>query len=162
MFVKKTWEKALIVIGVGLVIFLNQPVNSLMIKEATKSDLITIKKLQEGDIIVLSHINSIYDAEVKEVFKVRKNFFVLKDVDTSSWGVKEYYGIADGIPERRFYKISFRNTSGRNFTLRINRENIEEISRFRDRILLIEVKSIKKWEYYWNKLKVKLNKEVLP
>jgi len=160
VFVKKRGEKGLIIItiiGMGGVIFLNQPVSSLMFKEATKSELIAIKKLKEGDILVLSHINSMYNAEVKEVFEVRKGFFVLKGVDTSSWGVKEYYGIADGIPERRFSKIPFRNTIGRNFTLNINGENMEEISKFRDRSLLIEVKSIRIWEYYWLKLKTKLN-----
>ncbi len=141
---------------------LNQPVNYLIVKEVAKDEVIALKKLRQKDIVILSHINSIYDAEVKEIFEVRNNFLVLKDVDTSSWGVKEYYGIADGLPERRFSKIIFRNTGRRGFTFSINGKNVEKISECKDRSLLIEVKSIKYWKYYWEKLMMKLKKEVLP
>ena len=162
MFVKKRWKEGLIIIGIGMVIFLNQPVNSLIVREVAKNKVIAIKKLRGKDVVVLSHINSIYDVEVREIFEVRGNFFVLKKVETSSWGVREYYGIADNFIERRFSKIPFRNTTDRNFIFSVNGENVKEILKFRDRSLLVEVNSIKRGEYYWKKLMTKLNKEVLP
>jgi len=150
------------IMGIGVIILLNQPVNYLIVKEVAKDEVIALKKLRQKDIVILSHINSIYDAEVKEIFEVRNNFLVLKDVDTSSWGVKEYYGIADGLPERRFSKIIFRIPVGGVLHLASMEKNVEKISECKDRSLLIEVKSIKYWKYYWEKLMMKLKKEVLP
>lgn len=116
-------------------------VNCLLIRENT-GDVIFIKKILENDEIVLSHINSIYDAKVEEVFNIEGDMLVLKEIRTSSYGVKEYYGITDGMIKRQFSTITFRNTKDREFSLRINKEKIKNIDVFVDTPVTIELKKI--------------------
>ncbi len=118
-----------------------------------KGDMLFIRKVRDGDVIKISHINSIYDAGVEEVLSVEGNELVLRDIKTGSYGVKEYYGITEGLTPRRFTVITFRNTKDREFCLYINDKKIDKISYAINTSLTIELKQIHFYEFLVIKLK---------
>jgi len=79
-----------------------------------------VRMVHDGDIIVLSHINSIYDAKVEEVLRVEGLSLRLAEVKTDSYGVKEYYGITERIQPRSWGEIRLYNSGARHFTFTVN------------------------------------------
>jgi hypothetical protein len=100
-----------------------------------------VKFVESGDTVRLSHINSIYDAEVTEILEVDKDRFRLLDVETTSYGIREYYGITDGVHERSWKKISFYNSAGRQFSLLVNRSEVGILKKYSDAYLSMEIGS---------------------
>jgi hypothetical protein len=98
-----------------------------------------VKFVQNGDTVRLSHINSIYDAEVTEILEVDKDRFRLLDVETISYGVREYYGITDGVQERSWKKISFYNSKGRQFSLLVDNSKVDILKKYSDAHLSMEI-----------------------
>lgn len=115
----------LISLAVGLIIL------SIIfpLKFVTVSDFrgrpIALFLVREGEIIEISHINSIYDCYVKEVLRVSGKALEVISVETESHGVREYYGISDGFTPRRYEKITFFNSKDREFSLRVKGKEIE-------------------------------------
>ncbi len=117
-----------------------------------QGDILYVQTVRDGDVIKISHINSIYDAKVEEVLSVEGNEFMLKDVNTRSYGVLEYYGITEGLTPRRFSAIIFRNTKDREFSLYINDKKIGKILYTVNTALMIELKCL----YFYKFLLIKL------
>jgi hypothetical protein len=98
-----------------------------------------VKFVENGDTVRLSHINSIYDTEVTEILEVDKDRFRLLDVETTSYGVREYYGITDGVHERSWKKISFYNSKGRQFSLLVNTSKVDILKKYSDAYLSMQI-----------------------
>ncbi len=127
--------------------------NCFLIKGADDK-IFFIEQVKDKDEIVISHINSIYDARVEEVLMVEGETLLLKGIDTPSYGVKEYYGITSGFTPRRFSSITFRNTKDRGFFIKINGKKIEKIKDLVNMPVTFEIIQISTYEYYWLKLKI--------
>jgi hypothetical protein len=82
-------------------------------------EVVHVTSVRNGDSLVISHINSIYDAPVEEHLEVDENQFALTRVVTDSQGVLEYYGIADTTPRGKWSVIRIFSTEGRNFAFTI-------------------------------------------
>ncbi len=111
----------------------------LLLVRSEEGDLIYIALVQEGDLIELGHINSIYEKEVKEILKVKDGHMELVDVLTESYGVKEYYLLDDNIGERRWKTIQFRASRSRGFSLKVKSVNLP-LEKYEDRVIRVEVK----------------------
>lgn len=97
-----------------------------------------VRMVHDGDTIVLSHINSIYDAKVEEVLRVEGLSLHLAEVKTDSYGVKEYYGITEGIKPQSWREIRFYNSGARRFSLTVNGKHLH-IEKFVDSLLVIRL-----------------------
>jgi hypothetical protein len=110
------------------------------IELSTERDgVLCVYPVGEGDAVVLSHVNSIYDAPVEEILRVKGGSFELEDVRTPSYGVKEYYGIAEGITRRRWTEFTFHNSSGRSFSLKIGGRPVREVETHRDQPITVRL-----------------------
>ncbi len=136
-----------------VIIYLSHTTKCLVIKKED-GDIIYIKDIKDGDRITISHINSIYDAKVEEVLYIEGDSFLMKDIKTASYGVKEYYGITEGIVSRSFTAITFRNTKERDFSIEVNGEKVININEARDNALTIEIIQIPVYRYYSTKLRL--------
>ncbi|MDD5008004.1 MAG: hypothetical protein PHU49_09185 [Syntrophorhabdaceae bacterium] len=106
-----------------------------------------VKMVHDGDTIMLSHINSIYDAKVEEVLRVEGLNFCLAEVKTDSYGVKEYYGITEGIQPRSWKEIRFYNSAVRHFSLAVNDKEFN-IRKFTDSLLIIKLQKTRLHKYF--------------
>ncbi|MDD5205630.1 MAG: hypothetical protein PHS17_09420 [Desulfobacterales bacterium] len=97
-----------------------------------KNGVIAVHLVQEGETLTLFHVNSIYDAPVEEILRVKNGSLELEEVRTPSYGVKEYYGIAEGITKRKWKEFTFRNSSDRGFSLKIGGRTVPEVETHRD------------------------------
>lgn len=140
-----------IILSVMFFIF-NNKTNCVIIKKMD-GKVLFIEKTKDNDEIIITHINSIYDAKVEEVLFVENGAFLLKDIKTLSYGVKEYYGITNGFIPKRFNSIIFRNTKDRGFSITINGKKVENMDRAMDSSLTLELIYIPIYEYYCSKLK---------
>jgi hypothetical protein len=104
-----------------------------------ENGVIAVYPVSEGDTLILSHVNSIYDAPVEEVLRVKDGSLELEDVRTLSYGVKEYYGIAEGITRRRWKEFIFHNSSGRGFSLKIGGRPVREVETHRDQAITVQL-----------------------
>ncbi len=82
-------------------------------------EVVYLTSVRDGDSVVISHVNSIYDAPVEERLEIRDGQFLLTKVVTDSQGVLEYYGIADTTPRGKWSTIRIFSTEGRDFSLAI-------------------------------------------
>ena len=96
----------------------------------------------EGDAVIISHNNSIYDAPVDEHLEVRGGCFSLTKVVTDSQGVMEYYGIADGNPRGEWPVIRVFSTGERNFSLKIKGIPVDTFKKQKDTHFIIEMKKL--------------------
>ncbi|OPY73547.1 MAG: hypothetical protein A4E64_02540 [Syntrophorhabdus sp. PtaU1.Bin058] len=113
-----------------------------VIKVATTDGVVRFARMvHDGDTIVLSHINSIYDAKVEEVLRVEGLSLRLADVKTDSYGVKEYYGITEGIKLQSWREIRLYNSGARHFTLTVNGKRLH-IEKFVDSLLVIRLQKL--------------------
>ncbi|MDW8001902.1 MAG: hypothetical protein RMJ39_04435 [Deltaproteobacteria bacterium] len=95
--------------------------------------------VKDGDTLELSHVNSIYEREVKEVLRVERGYIELSEVITDSYGVKEYY-LLDNFETKRGWKvIRLRNTEERNFSLKIKDRSVG-IEKYADMSIEIEIR----------------------
>lgn len=96
----------------------------------------------DGDDVIISHNNSIYDAPVDEHLEVRGGCFSLTKVVTDSQGVMEYYGIADGNPRGEWPVIRVFSTGERNFSLKIKGIPVDTFKKQKDTHFIIEMKKL--------------------
>lgn len=122
----------------AIVLFL--PIKTLVID--VDGRVVFVSMIKNGDTVSLSHINSIYNQEVDEILKIDGNNFLLSDIITKSYGIKEYYGITENITHRKFKQIKFFNGKDRNFTLKIDTRKVEMINRYKEQELTFYVKEI--------------------
>ncbi len=106
----------------------------------------------DGDAVVMSHNNSIYNAPVEEHLEVQGGYLVLKEVRTNSQGVREYYGIADGMHPARWPAIRVFSTDGRDFSLTIRGVSVEAFKKHRDTRFIIEIIRLPLYHYALDKL----------
>lgn len=144
-----------ILIFAGIIMFFifNGKTNCLVIKETENKNIIFIDSVKDKDEVVLSHNNSIYNAWVEEFMYVEKDTLILKHINTSSYGVKEYYNITDGFTPRSFTCIVFRNTKERGFSIKINGKAVEKIKKTVNTSLVIELVKMPIYRYYWIKMR---------
>lgn len=114
------------------------PLPWLVIYDA-QGNAIYRKWAREGMPVVLSHVNSIYDARVDEILELKGDSLVLKDVQTKSYGVKEYYQIADGITIHAWKNIHLYSGADRDFTLTIDGRAVEVMNEYKNTHLSIQV-----------------------
>lgn len=105
-----------------LAIFL--PLKWILVKDGSGRQ-ISFFLAKDGDRIEISHINSIYDANVREILRVVGEELEVISVETESHGVKEYYGISDGFSPRRFRAVTFFNSRERGFRLKVKGEEVD-------------------------------------
>lgn len=142
----------------SVVLFLfNYEINFFII-EGVDSRILYLKKIKNKDEVIISHINSIYDARVDEVLMINGETFLLKEIKTPSFGVKEYYNITNGFTPRVFTSITFRNTKDREFSIRINEKKVEIIEKSLDMPLTLRIMKIPFYVYCWIKLNSMFNK----
>jgi len=148
-------HKILFLIFAGIIIFFifNGNTNCLVIKETENGNIIFIDSIKDKDEVVLSHINSIYNAWVEEFMYVEKDELLLKKIKTSSYGVKEYYNITDGFTPRRFSTIVFRNTKEGGFSIKINGRAVEKLKKTVNTSLTIELVKMPAYLFYWIKMR---------
>lgn len=116
------------------------PLNVFIIKVLDRT--IFFEKISNKTIVSISHINSIYNAKVEEVFKINGKNFELIDVVTDSYGVKEYYGITEGVAKRSLSKMVFFNGQNRNFVLRVNNKEVKEINKFKEKEITLRIEEM--------------------
>jgi hypothetical protein len=143
-----------VVVSVIIVSVLFVPVKCFVVR-AQDNSLIFIDIAGNDDVVALSHINSIYDERVNEILKVKGFFLQLADVETSSYGIREYYGITEGIQKRQWKRIRFYNSTDRVFSLAINNNDIR-LMQFRDSYISIEVSRYLFAGYLLRKIALKL------
>lgn len=100
--------------------------------------IVYITPIKDGDLIEIAHINSIYEKEVREILKVNHGNMELAHVITESFGIKEYYRIDDEPRNRKWGAISFYNSEGRNFSLKIKGKEVD-LKKFVNRSLRVEI-----------------------
>ena len=143
-----------VVVSVIIVSVLFVPVKCFVVRVQDNS-LIFIDIAGNDDVVALSHINSIYDERVNEILKVKGFFLQLADVETSSYGIREYYGITEGIQKRQWNRIRFYNSTDRVFSLAINNNDIR-LMQYRDSYISIEVSRYLFAGYLLRKIALKL------
>jgi hypothetical protein len=102
--------------------------------------IVFISTVADHDAVILSHTNSMYDARVDEHFKIRGDVMVLADVVTDSHGVREYYGIADGLPDRQWSTLRVLGTADRAFGLSVRGVGLGAFKKATDIRFTIELK----------------------
>ncbi len=108
----------------------------------------------DGDAVVMSHNNSIYNAPVEEHLEIQGGYLVLKEVRTNSQGVREYYGIADGMHLARWPAIRVFSTGDRAFSLTIRGVPVEAFKKYPDARFVIEIIRLPLYHYVLRKLYV--------
>lgn len=103
--------------------------------------IVHIASVGNGDRVVISHINSIYDARVDEHLEVRDSQLVLTKVVSDSQGVREYYGIADSAPHGKWSTIRIFNTEGRDFSLMLNGVPVGALGERKNTHFIVEVQN---------------------
>lgn len=112
--------------------------------------IVFLSKVADRDVVIISHTNSMYDARVDEHLEVRGDVMVLTDVVTDSHGVREYYGIADGIPHREWATIRVYGTSSRGFSVTVRGVGVDALGEAPDTHFSIENKMLSLfWLGYW-------------
>jgi hypothetical protein len=94
--------------------------------------IIHLRVVKDGNLIFLSHINSIYNMKVDEVLRINKSSLELEDVRTKSYGIREYYMITEGFIKRSWNKIRFYNYDKAEFSLNIKDKRVDELEKFRN------------------------------
>ena len=107
-----------------------------------------MRVVKDGDLIFLSHINSIYNMKVDEVLRINKSLLELEDVRTKSYGIREYYMITDGFIKRSWNKIRFYNYDKAEFSLNIKDKRVDELEKFRNSYISIEVRETSLLRYF--------------
>lgn len=132
------------------------PLNVFIVEVLGKT--IFFEKISNNTIVSISHINSIYNAKVEEVFKINGKYFELIDVVTDSYGVKEYYGITEGVAKRRLKKVVFFNGQDRNFVLRVNNNEIKEINKFKEKEITLQIEEMPLFKFLFLMLTLEYEK----
>lgn len=104
-------------------------------------DVVHATSVRDGDRMVISHINSMYDAPVEEHLHIHENRFVLTKVVTDSQGVLEYYGVADAAPRGTWSAIRIFSTEGRNFALTIKEIPVDALKKERDSHFTVRIEN---------------------
>ena len=107
------------------------PVDVLIVG-AQSAPLLSVDRISKGDSVTLTHVNSMYNEPVEEVLTFDGSDFMLADVKTASYGVKEYYRITEGIEKRAFRRVTFINSASGQFQLTIKGKTVEGLARFVD------------------------------
>lgn len=148
-------DKIIIIVCIGVMLItgvgMTVPVVCVIVKTGEGTPIRSVR-VEDGEAVILSHVNSIYDSEVRETLVVKGESLVLHKVDTHSAGVREYYGIADGLISRHFTIIPFRNSRERAFRLIIGGHTVDQLQEHLDVTLLIEVVPLKLAQYLAMKL----------
>lgn len=118
--------------GVALIgLALLSPLTSLAIYDSRGQELDRVY-LTEGSQVVISHINSIYDARVDEFLELREGALELTDVKTSSYAVHEYYRTDDRVTKYRWTEIIIVNSSDREFAIDVDNRRLSSIEKNRN------------------------------
>ncbi len=129
----------LYIIGVALVgIALLSPLTSLAIYNPGGRELERVY-LTEGSQVVISHINSIYDARVDELLELKDGALELTNVKTASHGVHEYYRTDDRSTKHRFTEISLINSADREFAIVVNKKRLNAIEENKNTAIRIRI-----------------------
>lgn len=107
-----------------------------IVVEGTLGRPISFFLVRDGDRIEISHINSIYDSHVNEILRVAGEELEVIRVETHSYGVKEYYGISDGFSPRKYKRITFFNSTERNFSLKVKGKELDLKRALDDRVTI--------------------------
>lgn len=136
---KLTWVAVVVTVASVLTgsLYLFFPCVELSTEDA---GVVGLYPVDEGETVILSHVNSIYDSPVQEILAVRDGVFELEEVKTTSYGVKEYYGIAEGIHRRSWKEIRFRNSADRGFSLRIGTRLVKEVGMHRNKTITLRLR----------------------
>lgn len=132
------------------------PLNVFIVEVLGKT--IFFEKISNNTIVSISHINSIYNAKVEEVFKINGKYFELIDVVTDSYGVKEYYGITEGVAKRRLKKVVFFNGQDRNFVVRLNNKEIKKINKFKEKEITLQIEEMPLFKFLFLMLTLEYEK----
>ncbi|MCJ8501324.1 hypothetical protein [Desulfatitalea alkaliphila] len=111
-----------------------------IVVRAHDGPIVFISSVTDRDAVILSHTNSMYDARVHEHLEIRGDVMVLADVKTESHGVREYYGIADGIPHREWSALRVFSTVDRAFSLTVRGVNVNAFQELKDTHFSIAIK----------------------
>lgn len=95
--------------------------------------------ITDGSQVIISHINSIYDARVEEFLELKGGALELVDVKTSSYGVHEYYRTTEGITKNRWTEIILINSSDRNFTIAVDNRRLSSIEENRNMAIRLRI-----------------------
>jgi hypothetical protein len=124
---------------VAVSIFMFTTVRCIVVR-TDDNRIVFISTVADHDAVILSHTNSMYDARVEEHFKIRGDVMVLADVVTDSHGVREYYGIADGIPDRQWSTLRVFSTADRAFALCVRGVGLDAFQKTTDIRFNVELK----------------------
>lgn len=94
--------------------------------------VLSAERISRGDYVTLSHVSSMYNEPVEEVLSFNGRELELVDVKTTSYGVKEYFRITEGIEKRSFQSVTFMNSSSGQFQLTIKGKAVEGLTLFTD------------------------------
>lgn len=114
--------------------------------------IVFISTVADHDAVILSHTNSMYDARVDEHLEVRGDVMVLANVVTDSHGVREYYGIADGIPPRQWSTLRVFSTADRAFRLSVRGDGVDAFRKTTDIRFTIELKRMPRFRLLFLRL----------
>jgi hypothetical protein len=140
MAIAKTALRAIAGLGLfaALSLFMSTTVTCIVVR-TEDNRIVYISTVADHDAVILSHTNSMYDARVDEHFEIRGDVLVLADVVTESHGVREYYGIADGIPHRQWSKLRVFATADRAFGLSIRGVGLDAFRKAADIRFTVEL-----------------------
>jgi len=133
------WALICFALLVAVSVFMFTTVRCIVVR-TDDNRIVFISTVADHDAVILSHTNSMYDARVDEHFKIRGDVMVLADVVTDSHGVREYYGIADGIPDRQWSTLRVFSTADRAFGLSVRGVGLDAFQKATDIRFTIELK----------------------
>jgi hypothetical protein len=135
------WTIVGVTLLAGLSVFMCTTIRCIVVR-TEDNRVVFISAVEDRDTVILSHTNSIYDARVDEHLEVRGDVMVLADVVTDSHGVREYYGIADGIPHRQWSTLRVFSTADRAFCLAVRGVGVNAFQEITDTRYTIELKRL--------------------
>jgi len=151
--IKRLYYRIFIYSIIIFIIFFLIPIRCLVMKGGD-GEIIYLKNIRDGDVIIFSHINSIYDAPVDEILVVNGENLILKDIKTQSYGVKEYYQITEKISPRSFKGIILRNSKDRDFSVTVNGDSVNKLKEVSDKSINIALQYMTVSKYLWIKIKI--------
>jgi hypothetical protein len=132
-------------------VFLCTTVRCVVVRTADDR-IVFVTAVADHDAVILSHTNSMYDARVDEYLEIRGDAMVLSDVVTDSHGVREYYGIADGIAHRQWSTLRVFSTADRAFYLSVRGIGVDAFQKAADMRYTIELKRMPRFRLAFLKL----------
>jgi hypothetical protein len=107
-----------------------------------------VQRMAQDDTVTLAHINSIYREPVEEVLKLKGDTLLLDEVRTSSYGVKEYYRITEGIRKIGYKQFRFNNAHNA-FTLAVKGRRVEAVASHPDVAISVQIARRPLVRYLW-------------